>query len=145
MKTLLWEDSISGTPSISSDYELHELMIWFKNNGLNRLADICKWDLEGNWSRWNFPDLPVNFFSQKSDLSSLLMGLAPVHFTCKDQWGWGADGFYIANSAFQSLLPVHKSSFPPAIWHSVWHSCFPKVNFFVWLLLKNKILTGDNL
>ena len=38
------------------------------------------------------------------------------------------------------------SSFSPAIWHSVWQaSCMPKVNFFVWLLLKNKPLIGENL
>ena len=145
MKTLLWEDSISGTPPLSSVPQLHELMNWFKNKGLNRLADICKWGFDGNWSGWNFPDLPVQFNSHKSVMISHLLGLAPVHFTYKDRWGWGADGFYSAANAFQALLPVHNSSFTPTIWHSVWHSCLPKVNFYVWLLLKNKILTGDNL
>ena len=60
MKTLLWEDSISGTPSFSFDSQLHNLMFWFKNQGLNRLADICKWDLEGNWFGWIFPELLVH-------------------------------------------------------------------------------------
>ena len=32
------------------------------------------------------------------------------------------------------------------IWKSVWSSHYlPKVNFFSWLLLHNKVLTGDNL
>ena len=117
MKTLLWEDSISGTPSFSSDSQLHDLMFWFKNQGLNRLADICKWDLEGNWSGWIFPELPVHLSAQKLYLSSLLTGLAPVHISSKDRWGWGAEGSYTAKSAFLSLMLVHNSTFPPAIWH----------------------------
>ena len=79
MKSLLWEDSISGTPCLSSVPQLHEIMNWSKNKGLIRLADICMWDYDGNWSGWNFPDLPVLFNSHKSVLISHLTGLAPVH------------------------------------------------------------------
>ena len=48
MKTLLWEDSISGTPPLSFVPQLHEIMNWSKNKGLIALADICMWDYNGN-------------------------------------------------------------------------------------------------
>ena len=48
MRTLLWEDVISGTPPLSSVPQLFEIMNWSKNKGLLFLADICIWDNEGN-------------------------------------------------------------------------------------------------
>ena len=115
MKSLLWEDSISGTPCLSSVPQLHEIMNWSKNKGLIRLADICMWDYDGNWSGWNFPDLPVQFNPHKSVLISHLSGLAQVHSSHKDRWGWRADDFYSAAKAFKSLLLAHISSFSSAI------------------------------
>ena len=87
MKSLLWEDSISGTPRFSFVPQLHEIMNWSKNKGLIHLAYICMWDYDGNWSGWNFPDLLVLFNSHKSVLISHLMGLALVHYTYKDRLG----------------------------------------------------------
>ena len=83
-------------------------MNWSKNKGLLRLADICIWDNEGNWAGWIFPDLPVQFNSQKTVLVSYLFGLAPTHSSQKDRWGWGLDGFYYAAKALKLLQPTHK-------------------------------------
>ena len=58
----------------------------------------------------------------------------------------GKDGVYTAAKGFSALQSPHSSIFPPAIWNLVWNShCMPKVNFFMWLALKNKLLTSDNL
>ena len=103
MKNLLWDDSIVGTPPLSSIPQLIEIMNWSKNKCLIHLVDICIWDYEGNWFRWNFLDLPVQFNPQKMVLISHLSGLAPVHSSQKYRWGWGADDFYSADKVFKSL------------------------------------------
>ena len=47
-KISLWEDKISGNNPLSSVIMLDELKIWLKNKGFLRLADLCKWDYDGN-------------------------------------------------------------------------------------------------
>ena len=91
-------------------------MNWSKNKGLICLAYFCIWDYEGNWSGWNFPDLPVQFNPNKSVLISHLTGLAPVYSSHKDRWGWGVDCFSSTTKAFKSLQPAHNSSLSSAIW-----------------------------
>ena len=120
-------------------------MNWSKNKGILRLADICTWDFNGFWTGWSFPDLLVCLESQKLVLLPLLSGLAPICFSHQDQWGCGHDGGYSAANGLKLLQPSLPTCFVPEIWKSVWHSCMLKVNFFVWLLLRNKSLTGDNL
>ena len=126
-------------------YKISDFMNWAKNKGLLRLADICMWDLDGFWIGWSFPDLSVCLESQKYVLLPLLSGLAPFCFSQHDRWGWGHDGEYSAANGLKRLQPTLPTCFVPQIQKSVWHSFLPKVNFFVWLLLKNKSLTGDNL
>ena len=146
MKTFLWEDHIFGNIPFSSVPQISEVMKQSKNKGLLRLSNICISDNEGHWVGWNFPDLPGSLDSQFSLLLPLLSGLAPVHRSHQDQWGWGHYGYYSVANAYQALQPIHLSSLSSAIWHSVWQApCMPKVNIFIWLLLKNKTLTGENL
>ena len=103
MRTLLWEDTISGKPPLSSVPQFSELMNWSKNKGLLPLADICSWDNDGNWIGWNFLDLPVRFIPQKTVMVSFLSGITPVHSSQKDRWGWGLDDFYSASKALNLL------------------------------------------
>ena len=119
---LLWEDKISGHPPLSSVLPLTTILNWETNKGLIRLADICTWDSSGNWTGWSLPDLPVGLHPQKNLLLSSLSGLAPIHTSQKDHWGWGLDGFYTATKGFNALQPSHNSFFPPVIWKSVWFS-----------------------
>ena len=50
LRTLLWEDHISGKPPFSSVLQISDFMNWSMNKGLLRLADICTWDLDGFWT-----------------------------------------------------------------------------------------------
>ena len=79
------------------------------------MADFCSWDGFGNWTGWTFPDLPVGLIPQKNLLLISLSGLAPIHISQKDRWGWGQDGFYSAAKGFNALLSPRRSSFPPTI------------------------------
>ena len=75
-----------------------------------------------------------------------LTGLAPIHSSCKDMWGWGISGNYSAAHGFQEIHKISISTLSASIWKTIWNSrCIPKVNFFSWLTLHNKILTGDHL
>ena len=58
----------------------------------------------------------------------------------------GSSGFYSSASGFSSLQIPSASILSPAIWNLVWSSlCLPKVNFFNWLLMHRRVLTGENL
>ena len=95
---------------------------------------------------WIFPNLPICLVSQKKLLLSSLSGLAPIHSSYKDNWGWGNTGFYSTAKGFFELQAVHSSSLSMAIWKSVWSPHYlPKVKKFTWLILDNKVLTGDNM
>ena len=49
----------------------------------------------------------------------------------------------MVSSIFKNLIP---QTCPPSLWKSVWYSpCLPKVNFFTWILMHNKVLSGENL
>ena len=105
-------------------------MNWDSNKGLLRLANICLWDSLGNWVGWSIPDLPVRLKAQNHLLLLSLSGMAPVHYSLKDSWGWGKDGVYTVAKGFSVLQSPQSSIFPPIIWKSVWASqCMPKVNF----------------
>ena len=98
-----------------------------------------------NWVGWSLPDLPARLNSHKFLLFTTLSGLAHVHSSHQDHWGWGIDGYYSVAKGFNVLQPPLCSSLPPMIWKMVWSQCMPKVNFFSCLLLNNKTLTGENL
>ena len=73
---------------------LSEIMNWASNKGLLRLANICLWDSLGNWVGWSIPDLPVRLKAQNHLLLLSLSGMASVHYSLNNSWGWGKDGVY---------------------------------------------------
>ena len=56
----------------------------------------------------------------KKLLLSSLSGLAPVHCSYKDKWGWGNSGTYTTAKGFMELQKTpHESCLFPTIWKSV--------------------------
>ena len=94
MRIFLSEDNILGNPPLSTLNSLNEIKLWLINKGLLRLADICSWDSNGNWAGWYFLEIPEPLLLQQYLLISTLLGLAPIHFSSKDKWGWGRSGKY---------------------------------------------------
>ena len=79
-------------------------------------------------------------------MSSMLYGFSLVHHSQKDQWGWGCTGFYSASHRFSMLQPPHSSLWPSSLWKDVWDSfSMPKVKNFTWMLMHNRVLSGENL
>ena len=92
----MWEDKISGSSPFFVVTRLDEIKDWISNKGLLQLADICSWDNNGNWANWSFPELLDHLITQINILLAALTGLAPIHRSFKDKWGWGSSGSYSA-------------------------------------------------
>ena len=119
-RIFLW-DKILGNSPLSTVFSLTEIKLWMINQGLLRVANICIWDSAGNWVGWTFPEIPVHLLSQHKLLISFLFGLAPIHCSSKDQWGWGQIGFYSAAQGFSVLQTPYVSCLSPACWKFVWY------------------------
>ena len=112
MRILLWEDNILGNPPLSSLNSLNEIKLWLVNKGLLRLANIYSWDSTGNWTGWTFPEIPEPLLPQKNLFIAMLSGLASVHRSSKDKWGWGQSGIYTTAQGFIALQPPQASFCP---------------------------------
>jgi hypothetical protein len=63
-----------------------------------------------------------------------------------DKWGWGKTGIYTTAQGFTSLQSHQASIESTSLWKQVWDPLgLPKVNFFFWVLMHKKVLTGENL
>jgi hypothetical protein len=145
-RTLLWQDSIMGKEPLAENENIAELRDWLERAGINNLYDLSKWDQRGEWAGWDFHGIPARLALQQSTLEDLLEDAAPVNRSMKDRWGWGKTGVYTTAEGYNLLQASRNNSQTPAFWKDVWEPlAIPKVNFFFWTLVHNKILTGDNL
>jgi hypothetical protein len=63
-----------------------------------------------------------------------------------DKWGWGKSGFFTIAQGFISLQSPQAPIETTTLWKQVWDPLgLPKVNFFCWVLMHRKVLTGENL
>eukprot|EP00253_Pinus_taeda_P027195 PITA_27195 len=144
--TRLWQDRIMGRNALIHNEEIAGLRDWLTAAGKTRLSDISKWDLNGDWVDWAIPAPPAHLQQQKLILVNLLIDAAPIHSSIQDRWGWGRSGEYTAAEGYKAYQTTGNSNHSPALWKSIWDpAALPKVNFFAWTLIHNKILIGDNL
>ena len=100
----------------------------------------------GNWVGWNLLEMPDRLILDQSLLLTALSGLSPIHRSTKDKWGWGSSGVYIVGHGFSALQPTHVDLLTPALGKLIWSSYgLLKITFFSWLLMHQKVLTGENL
>jgi hypothetical protein len=145
-RTPIWTQSIMGREPLAENGEISDLRKWLERAGVYTLYDLSKWDHRGDWAGWDFLGVPPRLSQQQSTLVDLLEEAAPVNRFIKDRWGWGKTGVYTTAAGYRALQATRNISHPPAFWKRVWdHLSIPKVNFFFWTLMHNKILTGDNM
>jgi hypothetical protein len=95
---------------------------------------------------WSAPSggmLILDFFNLWEEVINIA---SPINFTNEEDksvWQFQSSGLYSSHSLyrvinFRGVIPV----FIPAIWKLI---IPPRVQFFLWLLSKNKVLTRDNL
>ena len=140
-QTFLWDDKINGHAPLNSYFSIIEIKNWLMNKGIYRLVDITSWDANGNWNAWSLPTMTErnlsNFYAQQKSLLDRLSGMAPIHRSCKDMWGWGFFGFYFAANGFKQLQfssqicsMASSGSHNATFWKMVWN--LPSIpNFFL--------------
>jgi exonuclease III len=142
----LWQDRIMDRDPLEDNEEITDLKEWLERAGINSVYDLSKWDSHDDWKGWDFFGVPDRLKQQQCILEELLEEAAPVNRKTKDSWGWGRSGIYTVSEAYNALQPDRNCSKSPDFWRKVWDPlALPKVNFFFWTLVHNKLLTGDNL
>eukprot|EP00253_Pinus_taeda_P030936 PITA_30936 len=117
-KILLWKDRIMNSPPLNSHEEIRELREW-----LHRAA-------------------PQSSRTAQNVALKCSTGPSQQH----RQMGWGESRSYALALGYIALQPKKDRLRSLALWKQVWNTNgLPKVNFFFWILMQNKQLTGDNL
>ena len=140
----MWNDKITGNESLNSVISISEIKQWLINKGIFKLSDIISWDNSGNWESWSLPELTDRdhvLHAQQKILLELIPGMAPVHPSCKDSWGWGPARIYTAASGYM-LIQSKQISIPFSglinvdFWKRAWNfPSIPNINFFIWTLM----------
>eukprot|EP00253_Pinus_taeda_P005179 PITA_05179 len=144
--TKLWKDRIMGKDLLVEREDITELRNWLERAGVNRVYDLASWDERGEWLKWDFHGVPERLKDQQIQLENLLEDATPDNRLKKDRWGWGKSGIYTSAEGYKSLQGKRISHHTPAFWKQIWEPlALPKINFFFWTLVHNKLLTGDNL
>eukprot|EP00253_Pinus_taeda_P007191 PITA_07191 len=144
--TQLWKDRIMGKDPLAEREDIAELRNWLERAGVNRVYDLASWDERGEWLKWDFHGVPERLKDQQIQLENLLEDATPDSRFKKDRWGWGKSRIYISAEGYKSLQGKRISHHTPAFWKQIWEPlALPKIIFFFWTLVHNKLLTGDNL
>jgi hypothetical protein len=84
--------------------------------------------------------------TQKSLLLVASTDCTPVHLLSLNKWGWGKSGFFSVAQSYISLQSPQALIETTIVSKQVWDPLdLPKVNFFRWVLMHRKVLTGENL
>ena len=84
----LWEDKIMGLHPLNLAPDMANLRNWLIQKGIQKLVDICTWDSEGNWSKW---DLHCPPWLDAPSISSVIW-YSLVWLLCTCIWGISGAG-----------------------------------------------------
>ena len=88
----------------------------------------------------------AHLLHQKHLLLDKVKGSAPINLHTSDFWRWGKTRVYTPMLGFVALQSTLNQAFNPSIWQHTWDAYgIPGVNFFTWLLIHRKVLTGENI
>lgn len=141
-------DKILGQQPINMHEETIPILNFFNNRGIHYLDQISNWDPQSHiWLGCSFLVIPSELNSSLCSLQSLLHSKTPIKKNEMD--GFRLDltrSNYTVQARHQYL---RNNTFPMTLWNHwimVWKSeALPKIKFFIWVLLKGKILTAENL
>eukprot|EP00253_Pinus_taeda_P014530 PITA_14530 len=141
--TKIWQLQPMGSKA-----EAIPVINWLNDKGLYHLSQISKWDTNTHaWIGWNFPNPPNVLEASLNALKKLLHSKAPVQEGTLDGYRWDPTGTQYTVKAGHQYL--YDNTYQPETWNHwkiVWKAeAPPKVKFFIWLLLKGKTLTTENL
>eukprot|EP00253_Pinus_taeda_P014551 PITA_14551 len=140
-------DKIMGQQPISSKPGIDQILSFFDSIGFHYLDQISQWDTHSQtWTRWNFPAIPIDLEASFANLQAHLHSIAPIKKNNNDGFHWDPSGSnYTIKAAHQHIC---NNEYPMPIWSHwkiAWKSeTIPKIKFFIWVLLKGKVLTSNN-
>ena len=112
---------------------------------LIKLKDIAEWNNNGDWVGWNFLQPPPHLQKYYVLFYSYIHGISPSSSRSHNTRGWGKLGFYIFKEGLK-MLKSKRDWNQKRLWKKVYNfDHIPKVNIFVWLLVKNNLLSANNL
>ena len=110
--------------------------------------DISVWnsDEDESWANWNLGDFPHDLEEEAATLLNLLQAKSPISAKAKDRRSWGSrSGTYTAAEGYAAILEVPWVPPNPGPWKALWNfASLPKIDIFIWSVLHNSILTGEN-
>ena len=137
-----------GQQPINRHGGFHPILSFFERTCIDYLDQISQWGPHTLlWSGWAFPAIPNGLNASLSTLQSHLHSIAPVKKNDLDGLLWDPSGSsYTIQAAHHYICNI---SFPMPSWNHwkvPWKSEeIPKIKFFLWTLLKGKVLTAKNL
>lgn len=133
-----------GKQPITFQENLQDLRRWMKTKGDSTLEDISLWR-NGDWEDRRLLNLPQGLVPQWKTLISHLKGVAPFSMDTKDSLRWDPNGgAFLVKSRYATLNQQGNSDWE--YWREARKiESLPKIKVFMWILLKGKILTTDNL
>ena len=141
----LWQDPILG----NYPPRLPRLQSWMEVKGLHTIWSISEWEENHpyRWKAWTLPDCPAELEIEKTQLFIHLAGRAPISTKMKDRRGWGKrTGNYSTANGYMELAANFNVPENPAIWNNNWNNrTLPKIDVFIWTLIHQRLLTGENL
>eukprot|EP00253_Pinus_taeda_P013691 PITA_13691 len=148
-KALFWEDAWQQLPKLENP-NYHALQRWFQEMGKVRVHKYWS-DINENqhWRKWNLEPLPL-----KEDMIVLLNNLNSdlnkrmIRSTQEeDQLKWEKLDRGTFNLKEARIYLEHQNLEDKVAWYqNVWNSAlWPKIKYFLWLIMHRKILTWENL
>lgn len=138
-------DKIMGEQTISNKPGSQQILSFLNSMGIHNLDQISQWDTQSQiWKGWTFPNIPIEM---EASLTNLQTGIAPTKRNSDDGFRWDpSSSNYIVKSAYQQIC---SNEHPMPIWTQwkiAWKTeALQKIKFFIWVLLKGKVLTSENL
>lgn len=124
---------------------LRPLQIWMEERNLTTLYDISTWN-QNTWQDWKSLNLPTDLRDLCSNLKHSLAGSVPTNTRVEDRYIWDSSGGKFTVKEGYKILQANTQSTNWNLHTTAWKSeCLPKIKHFNWTLLKEKILTAENL
>ena len=141
----IWEDTVLG----KIPPHLPRLQQRMEALGMKTIWDISTWENLGKhrWTGWKISEILDEFDEEKTQLIDHLAGIAPISQNRRDNRGWGDHtGKYSTSEGYQRFSANFNVPANPRIWNYNWNNnSLPKIDLFIWTLLHERILTGENL
>lgn len=136
-----------GQQPISQPPGTHQILALFSSAGIQTLAQISQWEVHSHTQKGCFPHILADAEISLKNLKNYLHGIPPSKRYLVDEFRWDPSGTVYTIKAYYHQICINE--YPMEIWahwRLVWKAeTLPKIKFFLWILLRGKVVTVENL